>query len=224
MNKPLRALLCSACTTFTLALALPATATAADMPSAATPISAPPAAKPAPPVVSAPAAAKPANTDALGRYTVNVSLSRIIAPMFQLKGDYALNEKMIAGVLLASGSPNRAALTSYSQHELGGHFGYYFLGSIRRGFGATGQVRGYLSSGEQDGSDGGDKFTAEGSAFSASAFVSARYQTKSQLVLQADAGVSRLWTSGTATGNGKSTEASGTVTGRLLNLWVGLVF
>lgn len=173
----------------------------------------------------APATTEPVKEQAAaGKLGVSLSLARIIAPMFQLKGDYIVSKKLAVGVVAATGSPARPGLSSYSQHELGVWGGYFPLGTVRKGIGVVGQLRGYLSSGAQNGDDGSEMFTASGHAFSAGGFIVARLQTKNRLLLQADAGLTWLRTAGSATGKGETTEATATSLGRLVNLWVGLVF
>lgn len=168
--------------------------------------------------IAAPAAVSPK------KYVVHVSLARLIAPMFQLKGDYVLNEHVFVGALAAIGSPAKDGLTSYDQHELGAHAGYFPVGTVRRGLGLVAQVRGYHSVGEQVGEGDDPSFTATGLGVSTSGFISARLQTSSSLVLQADAGLKFLYATGTADGDGGKSEASTKVMGRLLNFWVGFAF
>ena len=182
------------------------------------------------PVVAKPAAAnaivaKPVATETPpNKFTAMVSLSQIVAPMLQLKVDYAIDSKMVVGGMLATGSPSRQGLTSYSQHEIGGFAGFYALGSARKGLGAVVQARGYMSSGAQNGDDGVETFTASGAGFSASGLLSARLETSSRLVLQGDAGLYWLYGTATAKGATETADASAAAYGWLMNLWVGLSF
>ncbi|GEM_PF-3421595 len=196
-------------------LATPAFGQAASTPGGATPTAAP---------VSAPPLAVAKKAPAKPRIGVGLSLTRVLAPMLNIKGEYAIDDHMVAGLLLATGSPQREGLTEYSQHELGAFFSYYALGDAYKGIGAVLQARGYMSSGKQEGDGDTDPFDAEGSAWSVGAFVSGRYVVKNRLLLQADYGMTYLSTKGKSTSNGQSSEAVGSATGSLFNIWVGLVF
>lgn len=173
------------------------------------------------PAVVAPGAAP---DGAAARYAVAVSLSRVLAPMFQVKVERLLSEQLVVGAHGAVGSPPRVGLTTYSQQELGVFAAFYALGSARKGFGGVLQARGFLSSGEQTGEDGADAFTASGSGFSVDALLSVRRMFASSLLLQADYGLTWLKAAGEATANGDTTKASYSGFGSLLNVWVGITF
>ena len=158
--------------------------------------------------------AEPAN-DATG-FSFAVSAIRLLTPILQFKMEGYSGQHLLGGGFLAWGAPVTVSMDKKTQLEVGGHVGWFPLGTVRRGAGMVAQTMVLQSWGELQ----GVKATSYGVSGVLSA--SGRWTFDSNALVELQFGPSYIYSwSGLADSDQGSWLGE---PGLLVNLWFGWSF
>lgn len=147
---------------------------------------------------------------------IAVSAIRLLLPMLQIKLEGLSGEHLVGGGFVSWGAPAAEGIDEKTQLELGGHVGYFPLGTVRRGAGLVAQTMVLQAWGKlQD-------LESTSYGFSGALFASGRWTFASNALVELQVGGDYLYSWAGLVGSDEGTW-QGDFAG-LVNLWFGWTF